>query len=385
MKIKKTLAAVLAALCVTSSIPAVISSASYDIRDVNRDGSVDILDVLAINQHLMGAKYYLEYDRLDANQSHTVDAADAKCVMNATIGIDYSACYVRQYGNGFMQYVPMPAVNSHSLDSSVNETAGRSYRRYSYKQGKYLASYTLTPNNMSLDADTAQSRGIIDDEDNRTVAHGAENEAIVAIGDNGTGFIVGDHTIATAASRVFENGQIKNGLVIRRYDRTGKMVGTPLTISEIHLPMSYFFPGSAEDYALISVEDDLSGYIHFDIGNSYGMTVHEAGNIPLHVTGRPRWTGTDPLNPNSSESLYTDNGSVYGFNNLSFLDFTIDATIGQEGSPVYTITREAYGGEFYYTYTALSLYAMEVNGYNRGPMMNKHHLMFYGNNPYVSY
>ncbi len=385
MKIKKTLAAVLAALCVTSSIPAVISSAAYDNHDVNRDGSVDMLDVLAINQHLMGSKYYMEYNRLDVNQSHTVDAVDANCVLNKILGIDYSVFYIRQYGNGYKQPVSMPAVNSFTPDAASYATTGRTYKRYSYKEGKYLSNYTLTPNNMSIDADTTQTRELINNDDNRTVAHGAENAAIVAIGTVGTGFIVGDHTIATAASCVYEGGQIKKDLFVYRHDTTGNIVGIPMSISEIHVPASYSTKGSQYDYALITVDQDLSNLPHFDIGNAYSFTASEAGSIPLHVTGQPYWTGDALDDDNPTGVLYTHNGSVHDNSNGSMFFFNMDATNGQEGAPVYTITREAYNGEFYYTYTALSLYTDTGNGYNRGPRMTKHHLMFYGNNPYVSY
>ncbi len=384
MKIKKTLAAVLAALCVTSTMPAVISSATYDNHDVNHDGSVDMLDILAINQHLMGSKYYMEYNRLDVNQSHTVDAVDANCVQNEVLGIDYSVVYIRQYGNGYKQPVSMPAVNSFTPDSSATQTTGRTYRRYSYKEGKYLSNYTLTPNNMSLDADTTQSRGLINNDDNRTVAHGAENAAIVAIGTVGTGFIVGDHTIATAASCVYNGNQIRTNLVVYRHDTTGNIVGIPMTISEIHVPANYSTKGSQYDYALITVDQDLSTLPHFDIGNAYSFTASEAGSIPLHVTGQPDLVGDDLDVENPTGVLYTHNGSVYDNSNGSMFYFNMDATAGQEGAPVYTITREAYNGEFYYTYTALSLFAADSNGCNRGPRMTKHHLTFYGNNPYVS-
>ncbi len=60
-------------------------------------------------------------------------------------------------------------------------------------------------------------------------------------------------------------------------------------------------------------------------------------------------------------------------------------TDGQQGAPVYTITRETYGGQFHYTYTALSIFAMDGgSSWNRGPKMDKHHLLFYGSNPYIT-
>lgn len=42
MKTRKMLAAVMTVLCMTGAMPAMTSSASYDPRDVNHDGAVNI-------------------------------------------------------------------------------------------------------------------------------------------------------------------------------------------------------------------------------------------------------------------------------------------------------------------------------------------------------
>lgn len=388
MKTRKMIAAVMAVLCMTGAMPAMTSSASYDPRDVNHDGTISTLDVIAINHHLAGTKYYLEYNQLDANQSHTVDYADSRCVLNATINNSYSACYMRKNTNGTMQAVAMPSVSSTiTLDSSVNQTTGRTYKRYSCTENAYLSDYTLTPTNVSLNTTSAQSRGLVNDNDNRVAASGNECTGIVHFGNDGTGFIVGDHVIATAASSIVDDVFGILEPVIFTCGTNGRLDGYTLTPTEIHVPAEYTDTADTlYDYALVVVEEDLSGYTHFDIGNSYNMTYSEAGTIPIHVTGVPYKTG-DGLDVNNEiNRLYTHNGRIYGSANTSLLRHTVDTSDGQEGSPIYTITREYYNNEYYYTYTALGIANSQEGTYvsNSGVLMTKHHLLFYGSNPYIS-
>lgn len=390
MKTRKMIAAVMAVLCMTGAMPAMTSSASYDSRDVNHDGAVNIQDVIAINHHLAGTKYYLEYNQLDANQSHTVDYADSRCVMHATINSSYSACYIRQYGNGYMQPVDMPAVSSTiTLDSSVNQTNSRSYIGYSYLTHEEIPEYELTVTTATLNAaQNNQARVLINGDDNRTVAHGYENTGIVLINGGVTGFIVGDHEIATVAHNVYYNNGFSPNISISTYDRTGNPVaGSSLNVAEVHVPLEYAESDNylaLYDYALITVTNDLSDYVHFDIGNCYNMTNSEVGTIPIHVTGRPGLVGEDQ-ETNSTNTLYTHYGEVYGNDNTSFLRYTADASAGQSGAPVYTITRECYDSSEYYTYTALSIHATGGTERNSGPLMTKYHQQFYNNNSYASY
>lgn len=115
----------MAALFMCSTAVPLYPAAAYDACDVNHDGSVDIVDVIAINQHLSGERAYKNYNQLDANRSHTVDATDANCVMQKAIKSSYSVCYIRQYPNAGMDIVNMPAVSSTiTLDYLANNTSG---------------------------------------------------------------------------------------------------------------------------------------------------------------------------------------------------------------------------------------------------------------------
>ena len=361
------------------------AGATYDACDVNHDGSVDITDVIALNHHLLGTKYYTNYNQLDANRSHTVDKADATCIMSKLVHTSYSACYIRQCGDS-IEAVDMPAVSTTlTLDNSVSDTQGRWYVGYSYLENAPISRYQLTPTNVSLNStQVSYSERMYSNGEEREVAHGYENTGIVATGITGTGFIVGDHEIATAAHCIHTNGQIRTDVEIWTYDRTGELDGNELHIAEIHVPENYSNTGSLYDYALIVVEEDLSdlGYVQFNIGNLYNLTLSEAGTIPFHITGQPdQFGGVE----NTLNTLYTDFGTLYNNNNTSYLYCTAQGTGGESGAPMYTITRERYNDTDYYTYTALGIFVGGNSSFNGGPLMNKHHLMFYRNNPYANY
>lgn len=367
-----------------------IVSATYDSCDVNHDGVVNMEDVVTINQYLSGYKYYTNYNQLDANKSHTIDGADSICVMNAAIGSTYSACYIRQYPNAYMQPVTMPAVSSTvTLDASVNQTNDRWYVGYSYTQNKAISRYKLTAPAATVNGASYETYGLINGDDNRGVAHGYENTGIVAIGDNATGFIVGDHQIATAAHCVHTDGKIRTDVKVWTYDRSGAPTGDSLTVAERHVPEDYVSGGTKHDYALITVKEDLSEYVHFQIGNCYNMTSSEVGAIPIHVTGQPDQVvnpDTGKLETQWDNLLYTHNGSVYGNNNTEFLHYTVDTTSGQSGSPVYAIIRERYNNEVYYRYIALAIHTWSGGSvYNEGPLMMKYQIQFYNNNSHANY
>ena len=128
--------------------------------------------------------------------------------------------------------------------------------------------------------------------------------------------------------------------------------------------------------------------MQFDIGNCYNMTVAEAGTIPIHVTGRPGSTGDNLETPNTNNLLYTNFGYVYEGTDTNYMDalyYTVDTSGGQSGSPAYTITRERYNNEDFYTYTVLSICVGGNTNRASGPRMTKYHQQFYNNNPYACY
>lgn len=386
-KFKKIVAAmmIVSMMVVSSAGTVSVTADNYDRCDVDRNGLVQTLDIVYVNKYLSGVNAYTNYNQLDTNGSLTVDIEDYNCVMANFLGSSYSWNYFsRATGN----VVANPTISGFIPNSTASSTAGRQYRRYSYINNQELTPYTLTPTIGTLGSGV-NSREVIG-EDNRYPSYSEENSGIVRLGIGVTGFIVDDHHIATAAHCVY-NKSINSWFSpnsIKTYDSNGNLTNTTLTPVEAHIP-SYFASSNndtAYDYALITVAEDLSEYMHFELGTSYNATAAGFEGVPIYVTGSP----SDLSNSNNSYRLYSAEGNVMDKSPLNnnvddctdVLYYDIDTAGGQSGSPVYTINKRNNS----YVYTAIAIHCAGVaNCQNWGSMITNYHLQFYKNNPNVSY
>ena len=229
--------------------------------------------------------------------------------------------------------------------------------------------------------------------DDRYMVNSPENNGIVRLSNGCTGFIVGDHEIATNAHAVYysEKDTWKEIEYIDTYDNSGSITNVRLTPIEAHFPSNfhihkkksngdYKYNGNY-DYALITVKENLSKHIHFDLGVSYNLSQSNFANIPIYVTGCPQSTNTGA--GNGSNHLFTGEGRILDrIDNSYKLSYNADTTPGNSGSPVYTITQNYKDGMYSYTYTAI---AVHNAGSNEGPRMTKYLLQFYRNNPNINY
>lgn len=70
------------------------TSAAVRDKDVNNDGTIDILDVIMLNQYLAGQFYVSNPAEMDANGDYIIDLADSYCVQAYTIGADYTCTFL---------------------------------------------------------------------------------------------------------------------------------------------------------------------------------------------------------------------------------------------------------------------------------------------------
>lgn len=384
MKFKKILSGAIAAVTLATSVGMFqVSATTYDNCDVNRDGVVNVTDLILLEKYLSGIFSVSNYNQLDVNKSLTVDAVDSECIAAKLTGSYHQSTYFSRKTGLPVSY---PNVSGFTSDSSAASTASRTYTKYNYRTAQ-TETYTLTPTVETLNSGV-NSLAIIDGSDSRYLAFSEEITGIVCLYGQGTGFIVGDHQIATAASCVYDRKKSTwNNTMIFAYDSNGVM-SKQLNPVEIHVPNRYISSGAvAYDYALITVEDDLSQYIHFSLANSYNVTQSNFKNVPVYVTGcpddSPSSTGTNTYN-----RLYSAEGNICSSINVSILNHNIDTTNGQNGSPIYTISRLQNGstGDYFYIYTALGIHQEEKpDTYNQGSLITKYHLQFYNNNPNINY
>ena len=426
MKIKKLISMLTAFACsVVLTVP--LSAMAYDPCDVDHDGQVNILDVITINRHLAGTYFISNYNQLDANQNLIVDSADAQCVMNKIVGNSYSAKFYSREASGTGE-IDFPSISgTTTLDDAASSTASRQYVKYTYGSmpssytgnylNSYLTTYSLTPAFDTLTTSN-NTRGQIFGGDSIVPAtNSPENTGIVRINhaveyfdddDNprivnsmSTGFIVGNHTIATAAHCVYTG--YKTGIynntthiyehtkerfytpTITTYNSDGSASTTTLTPVEVHISANYRAGHTSQyDYALITVEEDLSNYVHFSLGNSYNVTGTNFNHVPIYVTGAQY--------VNSHHLLYTDEGNVYTSSNGTVFKYVTSTAGGESGSPVYTITKQTFNGTDSYVYTALAVHSgagtyagNSTYYYNQGPRITNYLIKFYLGNPNISY
>lgn len=394
--LRKFLSGFIAAVTIMSSIS--ITASAYDNCDVDRDGYVSVADVAALSKYLNGIYSVTNYNQLDVNRSLTVDEADYKCLVSRILGTTYNGAYFsRKTGN----VVSPPTVSGFTPSNSSSDTTGRTYRRCRYDnngQPTSLSDYTLIPEFMGFNNAGAGSRAVIG-EDDRYASYSPENNGIVYFETNNgrnqsvaTGFIVGDHQIATAAHCVYEDGWYTLSKV-NTYDSNGCIISDTIHPVEAHIPKSYDPLGDhMYDYALITVSDDLSDYVHFSLGTAYNVSASNYSNIPVYVTGCPThvYDSDSGKNlPNRSKRLYSTEGRVMDKNNYLSSKYTdiicydVDTSGGNSGGPVYTITKM----DNKYVYTAIAIHhgGLESNGRNWGSMVTNYHLQFYNNNPNASY
>lgn len=269
-----------------------------------------------------------------------------------------------------------------SFDANASNTS-RTYNIYNATTGAYIDRYTLN----ALDTENNTSTYSLVGNDDRVVDF-TKSGVVKLMTSNyylGTGFVVSKNIIATAAHCV-KNKTISS---IRLFDTNGNVSKT-VTPVEVHIPKTYVDSNNTNyDYALITVNDDLSDYAIFDLGVALDSAI--SNHLSVSVTGFPSY-----LNDNSSEivndytqnSMYTGTGvlnfsTIYNNNNYK-LYYTADSSGGNSGGPAY-ITISKYG-KVYYTVVAI-----HTNGFNEssseqlnsGTRMTTDLLHFYMHNPNV--
>lgn len=261
---------------------------------------------------------------------------------------------------------------------------------YAYYQGQRIDDYTLQK---VYPLDTLNNREIfgVDSRypDNTKIG---VCKIITVGGGMGTGFVLDDHTIITAAHCVANASSdytMTSGVVIEEilfFDSNGNV---SLTLDEddiyaAHVPYNYFHYNAngyfAEyDYAAITTFDDvLSDYAMFNL--SYATEYLKTANPTLYCSGFPGFvTGQqDEVNNQTTHQCYTGTGTVRTVEKTVITHY-VDISGGDSGGPVYTITN--YDGKTYYN--AVGILVADAEGsHNTATRFTTDVLHFYKNNPY---
>lgn len=222
--------------------------------------------------------------------------------------------------------------------SKAEATGGTDYVKYTYATGQ-TQTYNL-PEIPTINYNSTLSRSLPAIVDIRPPADW--NTAVVSISDVsagvniGTGFIIGDHEIMTVSHNVY-NGAFRSYSIIipnaNPYNVENSVVIEPIAV---HVPQKYidfksgYIGGSSQDYdyAIITVEEDLSQYGSFLLGMASSSVI--TNNIPVHCLGY--FGRTLKTSSGTMISINTTVHSNYTENSYSFNLFTFNQT---SGGPIY--------------------------------------------------
>lgn len=235
--------------------------------------------------------------------------------------------------------------------NSVSNSESRDYYKFTFvtpgggsaKRTEYTLTETPIANNKkNLMKKSASLDGVFGKDDrypdtNSSIVelYGRMFSSYVPKYTGGTGFIVGKHTIATAAHCVYD---LKTKTCATNFSVKVNYNGNQnvFYVTSIHVPKEYTKFNEDEngrhqyDYALITVQQDLSQYGIFDLG----MLADTANNTPITVSGYPSKIINAQGEIEKVTSLYTGKGKLINIEDKVF-HYNTDATPGDSGSPVY--------------------------------------------------
>lgn len=379
-------------------------------HDPSGDGIINMNDNVLINQYLGGNVSVNNLEKLDFDNDGIISLADAYEIQLYTLGL--------------LNIGTMETPSSSTYNGKTSET----YHVFDASTGDHLLynAYALynfnpIPNNSINEPDAPDA---VIGTDGRIPSW--DKSGIVKImspdaQDNfmGSGFVVAPHIIATAAHCVFDAGAlIPDDLFsqrgyriseIRLFNNNGvnTLTATPV---ECHVPWSYIssayngFAVNEYDYALISVEEDLSDYMCFNLGVGLNSAVTNETNIT--ISGFPAYVNGIKVNDYEHDQMYLGSGFLrewddyisediydyYHYDEDRMFFYDVDTSGGNSGGPIY-VTKHVYdkngnNHQVYYDVIGICKSEYAPNGIgviNMGTRMNGELLRFYLENSNINW
>jgi len=196
---------------------------------------------------------------------------------------------------------------------------------------------------------------------------------------HGSGIVVDDHVIATAAHCLYQNNNFMKSVTINFYNEDCTQLEYSTTAKNIHIPANYASSGSSNyDYGLIYVDDDVSDYVanvgvmtdYFmgtsQILTSSGFTLHS----PLNYYTRYYSAGS--VNQFNSNYRFESCGYAYGGKSGGMTYFESTAT----PTSTHTVNSKSCVG--------ICTHRVNATGYTRGIRLTTTVLRFLYQNSYLN-
>jgi len=309
MNIFKKVISCLTTMAVTISassiitVPSASAATSVLLGDANCDGRVTIADSTAIQQYL-GGRYAASaygFTAMDINQDKVVDMTDSYIILYR------DAYHITSTERVTKELYTLP------------DDSGRNYLKYNCNTGTTTSYYLgdSTTINAALDETITYPLDVAAD------IHDNENTNVVRLvmdgGSSGSGFVINDHIIATAAHCVLdEHDNFVTGITVNIYNENAIVNSSNLIASfeaeSYHIPSLYKTVVSGNenyDYALIYVGTDSQGKGLLDYTSAWNFAVSslefsEAQTGYLTVSG---------FTSHTDLARYYSTGTVIDFSN----------------------------------------------------------------------
>lgn len=275
------------------------------------------------------------------------------------------------------------------LITTLKNMEERTYRKHKYSSSSSTSYSTYTvkrppsSNMLSSDSDCMPMNIIGDNDMIRDY-----DTAVVRLSVGGTGFIVGEHVIATAAHCVYDTAFIDNTIEI--IDENNNIIDS-FHAESVHVPVDYFssngFIQQDNDYALLYVPSvDLSDYGMFSLGVAKDEYLNNTSNQVI-VSGFPQ-VYPDKYDSNHWGLRFKAIGNIYLRPNYSsrYFYYTTDVAPGDSGGPVY-VEEGFFGSDNlwheYKTAIGISTRQSKDGTHNLGIKITPELLAFYNHNQYL--
>lgn len=384
---------------------------SYNSADINRSGSVDVTDSAILSQYLAGQRYVAQPWVMDTNFNGIISPVDQSGIVAKTAEESFvshvEGCNVN-FGLYSTSYVYTPS----------GQSISRQFVRHRLSDGTGTSNdttYTLSMTEASFPTGISEPDFVIGSNDFFIETDPDIRSGICMTSKGATGFVVGDHLIATAAHTCVtktDTANVWEDNLDVRFPFYGQIVSSsPVAHAvEVHIdkyfrdyhfnssldpdnPTPYTENEAIHDYALITVSEDLSDRYHFPLGIAYNAyNSDDFATYELYISGFPASDVNFP-----SKTLYTACDHLYIPDiplSTSVLRYTTDAVSGNSGSPVYVFEDYTAGGNTTNYLTPVVAIHVAQNHivqdnidyyYNYGAFITPIMLKFYYNNNYISY
>ena len=274
----------------------------------------------------------------------------------------------------------LPKTVTSEVYTNIDDST-RAYYVYDFESDTQVGSYTLAANTTSTASTYARTLETYDD------YHDNENINTVQLdlnGSIGSGFIVGQHLVATAAhclcGKDGEDVIYCPNVVVNIFNAEGTAVVKTCTAVTAHIPSKFIdlmkagnrLPANY-DYALLYVEEDLSEYGIWSLGCM--TTEFMATEDNVISSGFTGFTAEKPYNRYYSCGPIQNNSSLFRFNCWAMCHG------GKSGGPIYYET--TFGGETIKSVIGINSTGNPLDGSAGGVRITPTLLKFFLNNPYI--